>query len=51
MTILIRKHQTSLSAESMNSLANVIVSSMYDNIADDDVYSKDLLKIVAFCIK
>jgi hypothetical protein len=51
MAILIRKYQSSLPAESMASLARVIVSSMYENIVDDDVYNKDLLKIVAFCIR
>jgi hypothetical protein len=24
---------------------------MYENIVDDDVYSKDILKIIAYCIK
>ncbi len=51
MVILIRKYQSSLSVEVMTSLAKVIVSSMYENIVDDDVYNKDILKIIIFCIR
>lgn len=51
MVILIRKYQSSLPAEVMTSLAKVIVNSMYENIVDDDVYNKDILKIVFFCIR
>jgi hypothetical protein len=51
MVILIRKYQSSLPAEAMGSLAKVIISSMYENIVDDDVYHKDILKIVIFCIR
>jgi hypothetical protein len=29
----------------------VIVGSMYENIVDDDVFNKDILKILIFCIK
>lgn len=35
----------------MASLAKVIVSCMYENIVDDEVFHKDVLKIIVFCVR
>lgn len=51
MMAIIKKHQHNLNLSSFQSLAKVIVNSMYENIVDDDVFNKDLLKIVVFCLK
>jgi hypothetical protein len=51
MMILIEKNQNNSNIESFTSLAKVIVSCMYENIVDDDVFNKDLIKIIIYCVK
>lgn len=48
---LINKYQNSSNLDSYCSLIKVIVNSMYDNIVDDNVFNKDLIKIIIFCVK
>lgn len=51
MMILIEKYQNTTNIESFSSLFKVIVNSMYENIVDDDVFNKDLIKLIVFCLK
>lgn len=51
MMILIGKYQHSTNMDGLASLAKVIVSCMYENIVDDEVYHKDVLKIIVFCVR
>ncbi len=51
MMVLVDKHMNHSSLDSLVPLAKAIANSMYENIVDDDVFNKDLLKIIAFCLK
>lgn len=51
MMILIEKYQSTADVDSFASLMKVIVNSMYENIVDDDVFNKDIIKLLVFCIK
>lgn len=50
MMILIDKYQNADNLDSLASLFKTIVNSMYENIVDDDVFHKDLIKIITFCL-
>lgn len=46
MMEIIKKHMQWHKTDSFVSVVKVIVNSMYENVVDDDIYSKDILKIL-----
>ena len=51
MMALMDKYEHMPSLEEVAPLFKSIVGSMYENIVDDDVFQKDLLKIIVFCVR
>lgn len=51
MMVIIEKYLNYSNLDSLVSLAKTIANSMYENVVDDDVFNKDILKIIAFCLK
>jgi hypothetical protein len=51
MMALIDKYEHALNPATVGSLFKSVVSSMYENILDDDPFHKDLLKLILFCLK
>jgi len=37
--------------EKLGPIFRSVVGSMYENIVDDDIFKKDLLRIIVFCLR
>ena len=51
MMKIVEKCENSQNNSSLSSLLRCVAQSMYDNIVDDNIFSKDILKILIFCFK
>lgn len=46
MISVIKKHMQLHNTHSYDSVVKIIVNSMYENVVDDHIYNKDILKIL-----
>ena len=48
---LLQKYEEAGQVDRLAPIFRSVVGSMYENIVDDDIFRKDLLRIVVFCIR